>query len=179
MTSLEQRVEKLERRNRWLTRYFLGSLGGICLFAAFGADGDNKDMAQVIRATKFELVNDDGKILSEWGRTGFEEGSVHKHLRLSKTNADRLTGLRFFDDRGKDCVFIGTDGFWGEAAVTHIHDSGEVGFVDMAAGDGQYITVGHFDKDFSGWDLDQTEIRCEHDGVTNYTVPPRQRAKTP
>jgi hypothetical protein len=103
--TLEQRVEKLERQNRWLKR---GGVAGAAFIAAVMLMGQGKEKPRVVEAERFVLKNDKGKTQGQW-----VSGTVPK-LTIGTTGEEmlRLTGsprpdLKIFDQEGRVRIRVG------------------------------------------------------------------------
>ncbi|MHC4137567.1 MAG: hypothetical protein ACYS0K_21685 [Planctomycetota bacterium] len=111
----EQRVEKLERQNRWMRR--IGAVG-VALIAAcvLGGQGEAKDKKpQDLVVRSLQVVDEDGKVRAELGHTlasgtsGLRLKDRNGTLRasLSTANADGIPRLIVLDKNGTPRAVLG------------------------------------------------------------------------
>ncbi len=105
--SIEERLRRLEKANRWLMVVCAG-LVVVPLLAVVGwqAKQEASDVPEVVRARKFELVNGSGKVLAELEadedgtRLAIMHESGQQQAVLFMHRGD--PGLVLYDEEGKD-----------------------------------------------------------------------------
>lgn len=144
--SVEQRLKRLERNNRWLT----GALVALCLvIAVLGATGPAKN-DDTVRGRQIELIDENGAVraklgLDDAGEVGLYLFDASLRERLSLSNGAEETALYLRDDAGDIRVGVaqfahGGGGFalHGEhakgATVLYHKGTGSLSFYDDSSG---------------------------------------------
>ncbi len=110
--SVEERLERLERQNKWMRR--LGAVG-VALVATVILMGQGKasQPAKVVVAEKFVLMDSDGKTWGEWGtdrglvRLLLRDQEGHDLVRLSANEEGTIAALVLMDKGGTNRVELG------------------------------------------------------------------------
>lgn len=100
--TLEERLDRLERQNRWLKTSLLGIGAMVILAIVAGANAQKK--RDPIQTTKLELVDDDGKVRARL--TAYALDFINEKDE-SKPLAEFAPGQMFFhDEKGKQRVLL-------------------------------------------------------------------------
>lgn len=130
--TLENRIHRLEKRNRVLTA--LVSLGviGLVVLGTIAADAPGRKRGNVIRATRFELVDNKGNVLAKLAAPegerpglrvyakdgtlramlnefGFSLLAKNGNLRVGLSASDKRSGLVFYTNGGKPSITLMAD----------------------------------------------------------------------
>ncbi len=110
--SVEERLERLERQNKWMKR--IGAVG-VAFVAAVLLMGQGKasQPVKVVVAEKFVLTDSDGKTCGEWGtdrglvRLLLRDQEGHELVSLAANEEGTIATLVLMDKGGKNRVELG------------------------------------------------------------------------
>ena len=137
--STDTRIESLENQVRTLKRMLFGVFG-LVLVGGLLAATSLQGVPEVIQAKKFQVVNDEGKVLAALG-----QGTYGSFLTL-RNKSEEVFAVLYTDGDGSVLSIYNKDGKRGAAILANA--SG--GVVDIANKEGKSVAVVDANADGSG-----------------------------